>query len=90
MTLIDEELTYTLKGCFFDVQKQVGFGLPEHAYQEGLIKAFAARGIPAEPHPHLALEYKNRKVVELIPDFIVAERVVVELKALREPWWHSG
>jgi len=28
MALIDEELTYELRGCFFDVQKQVGFGLP--------------------------------------------------------------
>jgi GxxExxY protein len=84
MALIDEELTYELKGCFFDVQNQAGFGLPEDAYQEGLIKAFAARGIPAVPHPRLVLEYRNRKVVELIPDFIVAERVVVELKALRE------
>ncbi len=84
MTLIDEEFTYTLRGCFFDVQKQVGFGLPEEAYQEGLIKAFAARGIPAQPHPHLALVYKNQKVLELIPDFIVAEKVVLELKAIRE------
>lgn len=84
MTLIDEEFTYKLKGCFFDVQRQVGFGLPEEAYQEGMIKAFAALGIPARPHPRLALAYKNQKVLELIPDFIVAERVVVELKALRE------
>lgn len=83
MTLIDEELTYTLKGCFFDVQKQVGFGLPEDAYQEGLTKAFTARGISAVRHPHLVLKYKNRKVLELIPDFIVADKVVVELKTLR-------
>jgi GxxExxY protein len=84
MTLIAEDLTYVLKGCFFEVQRRVGFGLPEEAYQEGLIRAFAASGIPARPHPHLALAYKNRKVLELIPDFIVAERVVVEIKALRE------
>ncbi|MBC8870305.1 MAG: GxxExxY protein [Planctomycetes bacterium] len=84
MALIDEEFTYKLRGCFFDVQKQIGFGLPEEAYQKGLIKAFAACGIPARPHPHLALAYRNRKVLELIPDFVVAERVVVELKALRE------
>ena len=62
MTLIDEAFTYALRGSFFDVQKQVGFGLPEDAYQEGLIKAFAARGILAEPHPHLTLKYRNRKV----------------------------
>jgi GxxExxY protein len=84
MTLIDEEFTYRLRGCFFDVQKQIGLGLPEEAYQDGLIKAFLARGISAEPHPRLTLAYKNRKVLELIPDFIVEEKVVVELKALRE------
>ena len=84
MMLVDEEFTYKLKGCFFDVQEQIGFGLPEEAYQEGLMEAFAANGIPAQRHPHLTLEYRNRKVLELIPDFIVAEKVVVELKALRE------
>jgi GxxExxY protein len=84
MTLIDKELTYALKGSYFDVQNQVGFGLPEEAYQEGLTKAFLARGIPARPHPHLRLSYKDRVVVELVPDFIVGERVVVELKSLRD------
>jgi GxxExxY protein len=84
MSLIDEELTYTLKGCFFDVQNQVGFGLPEGAYQEGLARAFATRGIPAQPHPTLTLDFSGHPVLELKPDFIVAERIVLELKALRE------
>ena len=53
MTLIDEALTYALRGCFFDVQNQVGFGLPEESYQEGLAKAFVARGISVQPHPRL-------------------------------------
>jgi GxxExxY protein len=84
MALIDEEFTYELRGCFFDVQNQVGFGLPEEAYQQGLIRAFARRGIPAKSKDPIWLTYRDQRVVELLPDFVVADRVVLELKALRE------
>jgi GxxExxY protein len=84
MPLIDEEFTYELRGCFFDVQNQVGFGLPEEAYHQGLIRALAARGIPAKSKELIRLMYMDQRAVELIPDFIVADRVVLELKALRE------
>jgi GxxExxY protein len=84
MELVEEELTPAIKGCFYDVQNQVGLGLPEEAYQQGLIAAFAARGIPALSKEEVWLEYLGRRVVKFLPDFQIAGKVVIELKSLRE------
>ncbi len=84
MELVEEELTAAIKGCFYDVQNQVGLGLPEEAYQQGLIAAFAARGIPALSKEEVWLDYRGRRVVKFLPDFQIAGKVVIELKSLRE------
>ena len=84
MPLVDEELTGEIKRCFFDVHNQVGLGLPEDAYQKGLIAAFTARRIPFRSKPEVTLAYRGQKSVSFFPDFIVADRVVLELKAQRE------
>jgi GxxExxY protein len=84
MELVESELTASIKGCFYDVQNQVGLGLPEEAYQQGLIAAFATRGIPALSKEEVWLEYLGRRVVKFLPDFQIAGKVVLELKSLRE------
>src|SRR5262245_13008084 len=80
MELVENELTASIRGCFYDVQNQVGLGLPEEAYQQGLIAALAARGIPALSKGEVWLEYRGRRIVKFLPDFQIAANVVLELK----------
>lgn len=82
--LIEKDLTRTIKGCFYDVQNQVGLGLPEEAYQKGLKEAFRLRGIPTQPKYGVVLKFRDQDVVTFRPDFIVADKVVLELKTVRE------
>ena len=84
MGLIDEDLTYAIRGCCFDVQNEVGFGLPEEPYHKALAKAFRQTGIPAWSKQAITLSMYGISALELVPDFLIADRVVLELKAIRE------
>jgi GxxExxY protein len=82
--LVDEELTKAIKGCFYEVQNEIGFGFPEEVYHKGLTVAFRERDIPFVSKPLLTIRHRERTVVELFPDLIVADRVILELKSLRD------
>ena len=75
MTLVEKELTGRIKGCFYDVQNEVGLGLPEESYQRGMIKALRQRGIPFQSKPELHLNYHGEELVTMIPDFTVVVQV---------------
>ena len=84
MALINQELTGVIKGCFYDVQNEVGLGLEEEAYQQGLIRAFTAKGLRYRSKEPVPVLYRGRSVVVFEPDFLVEDSVVIEIKALRE------
>lgn len=79
-------LTYQIIGCAMQVHRVQGPGCREDTYQRDLEVHFADAGLLYTPQKQLEVfDSKNRgKLVGYyIPDFIVAERVVVEIKALR-------
>ena len=63
----------------------MGCGFLEAVYQECLQLEFIGRGIPFRPQEPLELRYKG-KVLEqkYVPDFVCFEKVVLEIKALKE------
>ena len=86
MELVENELAAAIKGCFYDVQNEVGLGLPEEAYQQGLIAAFAERGLPVLSKNEVWLAHRGRRVVKFLPDFQIAGKVVIETsKAFASP-----
>ena len=69
----------------FEVNRQMGAGFLEAVYQECLAMEFSSRGISFVAAPRLCLTYKGAILRQhYVPDFICFDRVVVELKALRE------
>lgn len=84
MALVDEELTGVIKGCFYDVQNEVGLGLEEEAYHQGLIRAFAGKGLSFRSKEPVPVMYRGRGVLVFEPDFLVEDRVVIEIKSTRE------
>jgi GxxExxY protein len=60
-----------------------GPGFLEDVYQECLEIEFQLRDIPARPKAKLRLDYKGRILVQTYePDFIVFDKVILEIKAL--------
>ena len=74
---------YALMGAVFEVHKELGGGLLEEIYQECLEIELADRGIPFVAKLPLVSFYKGRRLIKrYVPDLIVHENIVVELKSM--------
>ncbi|HLF88820.1 MAG TPA: GxxExxY protein [Anaerolineales bacterium] len=81
--LFEEKLTEKMIGAAIEVHKALGPGLLESVYQTCLAREFALQGITFEQEKALPVEYKGVRLESgLRMDFVVAEKVVVELKAV--------
>lgn len=81
--LHEEELTERIIGALIEVHRTLGPGLLESAYQACAAREFALRGFSFEQELPLPLEYKGVRLdCGYRLDFIVAGKVVVELKAV--------
>jgi len=66
-----------------EVHRELGPGFLEGVYQEALQIEFQLREIKFSAQDELAVNYKGNQLrIKYKPDFVVAGRVVVEIKAL--------
>ncbi len=80
--LIYADLTYKIRGAIFEVFNQIGFGHKEEVYQKALGIEFAERKIAFDREKSLPVIFKNTKVGTYRPDFVVADKIILELKSL--------
>lgn len=80
--LLFSDTTYKIRGAAFEVYNHLGYGHKETIYQKSLAKEFDKRGIRYQKEASLDVVYKEIKVGQYIPDFLVENKVVVELKSL--------
>jgi len=79
------EWTQAIIGAAMEVHRALGPGLLESAYEECLAREFELSDIPFERQVPLPLEYKGVHLdCGYRLDFVVANLVVVELKAVDE------
>jgi len=75
-------ITEQIIGAAIEVHKVLGPGLLESSYEECLCRELSLRDIPFERQKPLAVEYKGCKLdCGYRLDLLVAEAVVVEIKA---------
>jgi len=83
--LLEKDLTEMIIGAAIEVHKYWGPGLVESIYEKSLAIELEKRGIPFKRQMELELAYKG---VSLGKDFrldlIVGDKVVVELKVVKE------
>ncbi len=83
--LYEKELTEQVIGAAIEVHRELGPGLLESAYQACLAREFSLRQLAFEQEKPLLLEYKGIRVeCGYRLDFVVAGKVIVELKAVDE------
>ena len=74
--------THAIIGAAMEVHGVVGPGHPEAVYQECLEIEFELRKFLFISQPRLEIYYKDRKLKKFyVPDFIVYNEVIVEIKA---------
>ena len=75
---------YRLMGAAFEVYNQLGAHLVESIYQAAFEKELGLQGIPYESQRRLDVYYKGEKLnLCFVPDLIVFNEIVVELKAVK-------
>jgi GxxExxY protein len=80
-----DELTYAIIGCAMASHSHIGPGLRENTYQRDLEHRFAEKQVPFEAQKLFEVfggADRDALIGYYIPDFVVAEQVVVEIKAL--------
>jgi len=78
--LIYADLSYKTLGVLFDVWKNIGYGHKEKVYQIAALEGFDRAGIKIEKELPVKIIYKNKTVGLYYFDFLVDDKLVLELK----------
>jgi GxxExxY protein len=82
--LIEERLTRSVIGAFFEVYNTLGFGFHEHIYVMTLERELVARGHRVAREVSVHVKYKEHIIAVQRIDMIVDEKLVVETKSTVE------
>jgi len=80
--LMEEELSYRIRGCVFEVYRQLGAGFLEKVYERALLLELRSAGLKVEAQVPLAVHYKSCQIGHFAVDLVVEDRVLLELKAV--------
>lgn len=80
--LLYEEITYKVRGALFNVYNELGYGHKEQVYQKALAKEFNEKNISYKKEVSLNVGYKGEVIGNYRPDFVVEDKVIIEIKAV--------
>jgi len=78
--LIYPELSYIIVGCAFEVWNELGPGHSEKTYQQAMAVSLRKKNLKFLEQVHVKVNYQDEKLNGRFLDFIVEEKIVVELK----------
>jgi len=81
--LMHSELTRAVIGAAMEVHSNLGPGFLESVYEAAMTIEFNLCKIPYERQKAIPVTYKGEKAKDFFCDFLVGEKVLVELKALK-------
>jgi len=79
-----EELTQKIIGCAYGIYNKMGFGFLESVYEKCMLIELRKAGLNAESQKPITVCYENEIVGEFIADIIVNDRIILELKSVRQ------
>ncbi len=83
--LLFKDEAYAIQGAIFEVYREMGCGFLEAVYQECLQRELGDKDIPFIAQPVLSLSYKGNSLKQCYqPDFICYDKIILELKAVKE------
>lgn len=78
--LLYKEMSYKLQGGFYHVYKSLGNGFKESIYHKALTEELEHLGLKIDNQKRIPVYYGEKKVGVYIPDLIVEDTILVELK----------
>ncbi|MBM4144940.1 MAG: GxxExxY protein [Nitrospira sp.] len=77
---IYKDLTYKIIGAIYDVHKELGSVHKEIIYHKAISIELSNRGIPFMEEKPIDVKYKGKKIGTYKPDFIIDDKVILEVK----------
>ena len=82
--LVEEQLTHSILGAFFEVYNELGYGFLEHLYVLALERELMARGHHVEREVAVTVSYKGAELGKQRIDLVVDGKIVPEAKSTQE------
>ena len=79
-----KELTAKIIDCAYKVHRELGFGFLESVYQNALMVELAITGLQCEKEKRIQVYYGEQMVGDFVADILVEDKVIVELKSVKE------
>jgi len=79
----DDELTEKIIGCAYEVYNTMGFGYLESVYEKCMALELREAGIVFERQRKINVSYKGKTVGDFTADFLVQDKIIVELKSVK-------
>jgi GxxExxY protein len=79
-----QELTGQIIQCAYKVHKTLGFGFLENVYQNALLIELTQSGLKAVKETPIRVSYEGQHVGEYAADILVEDRIILELKSVKE------
>ena len=76
------DLTYKIRGAFYEIYNTLGPGFKEIVYQKALAKELKIRGLNFEQEKSIPIIYKEEKIGIYKPDFVVENKIIIEIKSV--------
>jgi GxxExxY protein len=79
--LLYKEDSYKIRGACFEVYNTLGGGIKEKIIHRALNHELENKGLAIQNESRIDIFYKNEKVGVYIPDIIVNEKIIIEIKS---------
>ena len=80
--LLYPDLSYQIVGAVFAIWKELGPAFKESVYQKALEKELEKRNILFKSQQQIPIFYEKQKIGVYTPDFIIDEKILLEIKHL--------
>lgn len=78
--VVEPELSYRIVGLAFKMFNDIGYGMSEKYYQRVFAKILEREKIPFKKEHYVKLSYNGDSIGSYFLDFVVDDKIVVELK----------
>ena len=78
------DLSYTINGAIFEVNRVLGPGFLEKVYENALLVELENTGLRAVGQQPIQVQYKGNTVGDYTADIVVEDQVILELKTVEE------
>ena len=76
-----EKESYEIRGGTFNVYNELGGGIKEIILERALLKELKLKGLDVKNQVRIDILYRGDKVGVYIPDIIVEDKIIVEIKS---------